>query len=174
MHPQSTKSSSKIITPHQLTSPLIWQSRSKNSLEPIFKPAWACGFAIYRRNPDLAINVSKRQIKRQHKLVLPSEMLFRPKGRNIIWACNRCGTWWFTVVLPIYWIKYFTGLSRLYSTDSVPDHIVMYFQECYVKMYRFGSLWMVRVSLLPVSQCFPCKQGHCGNAHSKKEKFWQI
>ena len=71
----------------------------------------------------------------------------------------------------ICWIKYFTGFSRLYSFDSVPDHEVMYFQECYVKMYRFGSLWMVRVSLLPVSQCFPCKQGHCGNAHSKKEKF---
>ena len=27
---------------------------------------------------------------------------------------------------------------------------------------RFDSLWMVRVSLLLVSQFFPCKQGHCG------------
>ena len=59
---------------------------------------------------------------------------------------------------PIYWIKYFSRFSRLYSFD----HIVMYFQVCYVKMYRFGSLWMVRVSLLLVSQFFPCKQGHCG------------
>ena len=36
---------------------------------------------------------------------------------------------------PIYWIKYFSRLSRLYSIDdSVLKLTVMYFQESYVKM----------------------------------------